>query len=491
MKAGIAVAAAVAAFAVGSTAQAAVVAQLGSTAGYTALPGEINDVVVTRDGTDVVFEDRGGGAFVTGPGCRPDGQRVARCSGTLTLHLTLDDGNDHVIARTELHATVDGGAGDDWIATGPAADEIRGGPGDDVMDGGPGGDVISGGSGIDTADYAGRKARVIVTLDLLPNDGEQGEGDTLEGTEQVVGGSGGDILVGDDGPNALYGGPGDDALAGRGGEDVLVGGPGKDGINAGDPSGAAAASGADAPRDTVVCGGDRDRVFGDSRDSVDGDCESVDRSGTLGYAATSGAGPDPPEVGRSVVVRPISGVILIVPQTSTDPNTRLDVPASPPVPLDDERNIPIGSVVDTRLGTVEMTTAVDRAGKVQRGQFHSGPFQVFQREADGATADLALRGGKSFAICGRQSGPGRPVFAARAKRRKGKLIRRLWADAKGRFRTGGRFAAATVRGTRWLTEDRCEGTLVRVARGTVVVHDAVLDRDVEVNAGERYLARAP
>ena len=37
-----------------------------------------------------------------------------------------------------------------------------------------------------------------------------------------------------------------------------------------------------------------------------------------------------------------------------------------------------------------------------------------------------------------------------------KKVRRLWGDGKGRFRTKGRHGAATVRGTKWLTQDSCE-----------------------------------
>ena len=39
------------------------------------------------------------------------------------------------------------------------------------------------------------------------------------------------------------------------------------------------------------------------------------------------------------------------------------------------------------------------------------------------------------------------------------IRRRLRASARGRFRTRGRHSAATVRGTVWLTADRCDGTL--------------------------------
>ena len=45
---------------------------------------------------------------------------------------------------------------------------------------------------------------------------------------------------------------------------------------------------------------------------------------------------------------------------------------------------------------------------------------------------------------------------ARAAQKKPKS-RKLWGDGKGKFRTKGRYAAATVRGTRWLTQDTLRG----------------------------------
>jgi hypothetical protein len=62
--------------------------------------------------------------------------------------------------------------------------------------------------------------------------------------------------------------------------------------------------------------------------------------------------------------------------------------------------------------------------------------------------------------------------------------------AKGRFRTTGRFAAATVRGTDWGVRDRCDGTLTVVRKGVVLVTDFRLHQNVPVRAGQSYLARA-
>jgi len=71
------------------------------------------------------------------------------------------------------------------------------------------------------------------------------------------------------------------------------------------------------------------------------------------------------------------------------------------------------------------------------------------------------------------------------------VVRRLRGRAKGRFRTRGRYSAATVRGTNWTVADRCDGTLTSVKTGVVAVRDFRKRRDVTVRAGHSYLARAP
>ena len=83
------------------------------------------------------------------------------------------------------------------------------------------------------------------------------------------------------------------------------------------------------------------------------------------------------------------------------------------------------------------------------------------------------------------------TFATKKRKRSKRRVRRLWGDGKGRFRSDGRFGSAGVRGTIWLTEDRCDGTLVRVRQGSVDVRDIPRRRTVTVSAGEVYLARAP
>ena len=72
-----------------------------------------------------------------------------------------------------------------------------------------------------------------------------------------------------------------------------------------------------------------------------------------------------------------------------------------------------------------------------------------------------------------------------------RTIQRMRANASGRFRTSGRYSAATVRGTIWDTVDRCDGTLTKVNRGVVVVRDFRKRRNITLRAGKSYLARAP
>jgi hypothetical protein len=57
------------------------------------------------------------------------------------------------------------------------------------------------------------------------------------------------------------------------------------------------------------------------------------------------------------------------------------------------------------------------------------------------------------------------------------------------FRTTGKYAAASVRGTIWLTRDTCTLTLVRVRSGRVEVLDLARRRRVTVTTGKSYIAR--
>ncbi len=156
------------------------------------------------------------------------------------------------------------------------------------------------------------------------------------------------------------------------------------------------------------------------------------------------------------------------------------------VPLEAGASIPVGSRIDARAGKVVLRTALDAAGRSQKGTFWGAIFQVRQRRGGRGMTELALRGG-NFSRCSRKLASIAAVPRRDAGRRR---IRSLWGrDRHGRFRTHGRDSVATVRGTVWRTTDRCDGTLTRVKHGKVLVRDLRLKRRVLVKAGRSYLAR--
>ena len=142
--------------------------------------------------------------------------------------------------------------------------------------------------------------------------------------------------------------------------------------------------------------------------------------------------------------------------------------------------LPVGTRLDTTAGRVRLTLAVDRGATTQSGTFWGGVFTPLQGTASPLT-ELVLA---DAPIARRATLRAAAVRAAPARRRS-----RLWGDAKGSFRTTGRNAVATVRGTRWLTEDDDAGTTVRVVSGVVRVRDLVAARTVDLRAGQRYVAR--
>jgi hypothetical protein len=68
----------------------------------------------------------------------------------------------------------------------------------------------------------------------------------------------------------------------------------------------------------------------------------------------------------------------------------------------------------------------------------------------------------------------------------GKPIRHACGNASGSFRTKGRYASATVRGTLCRTDDYCNGTLITVLRGKVDFLDLVLHKHFGISAGHTY-----
>jgi hypothetical protein len=145
--------------------------------------------------------------------------------------------------------------------------------------------------------------------------------------------------------------------------------------------------------------------------------------------------------------------------------------------------IPYGAKVDVTNGRLSMST--EAGTLLVYGNGISAVF-VLSRVREGGKTIVVLRlVGGNFASCSKRVVAGTSGATAPKK----KVVRQLWGSGKGNFRTTGGYASATVRGTIWLTADRCDGTQVTVRRGVVLVRDLVRRSTVSVTAGHTYLAR--
>ena len=145
--------------------------------------------------------------------------------------------------------------------------------------------------------------------------------------------------------------------------------------------------------------------------------------------------------------------------------------------------LPSGTRFDTDKGRVRLTLAVGRGTRTQSGVFWGSTFTSLQG-TDAALTELVIDDDPAEERAAPQGTTARAA-ASRPKRTRS----RLWGDAKGSFRTTGRNAVATVKGTRWLTVDDDAGTVVRVVEGVVSVRDTVTGQTVDVAAGDSYRAR--
>jgi hypothetical protein len=150
-----------------------------------------------------------------------------------------------------------------------------------------------------------------------------------------------------------------------------------------------------------------------------------------------------PKLARTVVVKATDGTVLVKPRKGK----RFKLKRNKPVAIG------MRATVDATKGKVKLTSARVSKG-TQSGVFSLGAFVVTQRKKDSLT-DLTLTGGKTT-TCKASAANAKPVVGAAKKKR-----RRLFGRAHGRFRTRGRNSSATVRGTDWLTDDGCTGTITK------------------------------
>ena len=114
----------------------------------------------------------------------------------------------------------------------------------------------------------------------------------------------------------------------------------------------------------------------------------------------------------------------------------------------------------------------------QTAKFYDGMFKVTQ---SGATTDLTLN--EPLAPCAKKK-------QARGRGEEAQVPHACGATGKGKFRTRGQYSAATIRGTKWLVQDSCAGTLTQVKQGVVSVRDNVKGKTITLRAGKRYHGEA-
>ena len=217
-------------------------------------------------------------------------------------------------------------------------------------------------------------------------------------------------------------------------------------------------------------------------------CRSVDQRGTtrpqLGgcdigafeYVPPPPPPEDPPQ-GSQELPPPVAGRnVNALPESGT---VRVKLPGRRKYRrLTEGEQLPVGTTFDTRRGHVTLVVAADKRGGTSTAEFWAGIFKLSQTKKAKPITTLKL-------VEKLRCKTARTATIAAKRKKK----RRLWGNGNGRFRTDGQYSSATVRGTKWLVEDRCTSTLTRVVRGRVAVRDKVKRKTVIVRAKKRYIAR--
>jgi hypothetical protein len=272
-------------------------------------------------------------------------------------------------------------------------------------------------------------------------------------------------------------------------------GSGSDSSNSGSGSGASGSGSSGSGSSGSGSSGSGSSGSGDGQggDSSQGDGSDGSGGGAdnAGDGAGSGSGSGSEQLAVTVEAgdpaKPVLGsTIGAAPQTGS---IEVRAPGTPGfTPLPDGAPIPVGSTIDARNGSVNVVTALGKTGAVQTATFKGAVFQIKQSRKAGGLTDIYLRGGDFSSCKATRPAPSGTHLLAKKKRRH--AVRKLWGhDHHGRFRTHGRGAIATVRGTTWVVADHCDGTRTSVLSGAVSVRDKQRHKTVLVHAGHSYFAR--
>ncbi len=190
--------------------------------------------------------------------------------------------------------------------------------------------------------------------------------------------------------------------------------------------------------------------------------------------------PGAPAIGSKVNVSVTSGNVFIEP------------PHGVFEPLTQGLQIQIGAVVDALHGTVKLVTAGPTRHSTQTATITGGVFKVTQIRS-GPNRGLvtltlvygAFVGAPTTAVCTPHHGKAKDASLS------SRILQTLHVSARGRFRTSGRYGAATVRGTVWSITDKCNGTLFHAIVHSILIQNFVRHISFLLSAGHTYLVRAP
>ncbi|MBL7259651.1 calcium-binding protein [Paractinoplanes lichenicola] len=193
--------------------------------------GSGNDAIWGLGGDDKLFGGGGDDAISGGDGNDSVNWPTSFDPGLGNDRVYGGNGDDFLLGGAG-NDQLFGGPGNDTLQSGSGSDRIEGGTGKDYLDGGAdlAPDVMLGGPGEDTVAYLGRTKPLHVSLDgVSGDDGEAGERDTLGAdVENINGGKGDDVLVGNALANRIMGLNGNDTVRGGAGNDEVGGGDGAD-----------------------------------------------------------------------------------------------------------------------------------------------------------------------------------------------------------------------------------------------------------------------
>ena len=196
-----------------------------------------------------VFGPEWGNDTLTDPAGDGDHVSFATVSADLLVSLSplfiSDEINSLVVSEDSIEQ-VTSGSGNDQVLFAADGAALAGGAGN-----------IDAGPGSDTLDYSAYTSNVEVDL----ASGQATGLGSVNLIENITGGSGNDMLLGNDQSNRLIGGPGNDYIRGLGGADVIEGGLGNDNIDGGEDSDALSGGGGnDHYVFTPVSGAEEDSI---------------------------------------------------------------------------------------------------------------------------------------------------------------------------------------------------------------------------------------